>query len=198
MKNKKTGILLPILFAFIAIVFSILIWGNYGYKYNEIYVHSDINTYYVGKYKTSGYEEDENISSFKLSGLYKNDDIITKFSGFNSEYYNDNEAVLFYNNSIYVVSVVDNNYKVRECIKKEIINDLDYYIIDFDNVNGYVNSLADITKIIDNTYNGSMYEIDNESIKLKACYIKDGKKVWSDSYIYSVSFENNDIIVETI
>lgn len=198
MKNKKTGILLAIMFGFIAIVFSILIWGNYGYKYNEIYVHSDINTYYVGKYKTSGYEEDKNIASFKLSGLYKNDDIITKFSGFSDEYYNDNEAVLFYNDSIYVVSIVDNNYKVRESIKKENINDIDYYIIDFDNVNGYVNSFADITKIIDKTFNGSMYEVGSESIKLKACYIKDGKKVWSDSYIYSVSFENNDIIVETI
>lgn len=155
------------MFGFIAIVFSILIWGNYGYKYNEIYVHSDINTYYVGKYKTSGYEEDENISSFKLSGLYKNDDIITNLSGFNKEYYNDNEAVLFYNNSIYVVSKVDNNYKVKECIKKEIVNDIDYYILDFDCVNGYVNSLADITEIIDKTCNGSMYEVGNESLKLK-------------------------------
>lgn len=198
MKKNKIGILLASIFALIAIVFSILIWGNYGYKYNEIYVKSDVNTFYVGKYKTAGLKEKNNSTSFKLSGLYKNEDIVTKFSGFSLDYRSNDEALLFYNNSIYVVTKNESNYNVLECITKENNNGNDYYLLDFEVITKYIDSFDDLTKIIDKTYDGSLYEIGENSIKIKGCFIKDGKKEWSDTYNYKLTYQNNNVIVEAV
>ncbi len=189
MNNKKIGIILASIFAIIAIVFSYLVWGNYGYKYNEIYVKSDVNSLYLGKYKVHNYKEENNESSFTLSGLYKNEDIITKFSGFDAYYYKDDVAILSYNNSLYKVEKNENDYKISELINSELIGE-EGYIIDFEATSNFINSYDDLKKLVDKTLDSSLFLIKENSIYLKSCFIKDDTKTWSENYSYSVSFEN--------
>lgn len=201
MKNKL-GLILGLIFVVVALVFSYLVWGNYGYGYNELYVKNELNQLYLGKLKSKSIVESDGGITFKLASVYKTEDVIKQLPGYDETYYKveDNKtynALLFNNDSIYYVQITDTyNVSVYDISTKQNVNGKDFYLLSFEKIeSNYLTSLGSVSLLLSKALDSSMFNVCDSYTQVKAYSVLNSVKSVSDSYIYKI---NNNYTCEIL
>ncbi len=202
MKNKL-GLILGLIFVVVALVFSYLVWGNYGYGYNELYINSELNQLYLGKLKSKSIVESDGAITFKLASVYKTEDVIKQLPGYDDTYYKKVEeektynALLFNNDSIYYVNVTDTyNVSICDISTKQNVNGNDYYLLNFEKIEAnYLTSLGSVSLLLSKTLDSSMFKAFDSYLEVKAYSVLNNIKSVSDTYIYKI---NNNYTSENL
>lgn len=201
MKNKL-GFVLGLIFVVVALVFSYLVWGNYGYGYNELYINSELNQLYIGKLKSKSIVESDGAITFKLASVYKTEDVIKQLPGYEETYYKveDNKiynALLFNNDSIYYVHVTDTyNVSICDISTKQKVNGNDFYLLNFEKIEtNYLTSLGSVSLLLSKALDSSMFKVFDSYQEVKAYSALNNIKSVSDTYIYKI---NNNYTCEIL
>ncbi len=201
MKNKL-GLILGLIFVVVALIFSYLVWGNYGYGYNELYINSELNQLYLGKLKSKNIVESNGAITFKLASVYKTEDVIKQLPGYDETYYKVEDdktynALLFNNDSIYYVHVTDTyNVSICDISTKQNVNGNDFYLLNFEKIEtNYLTSLGSVSLLLSKALDSSMFNVCDSYLDVKAYSVLNNIKSVSDTYIYKI---NNNYTCEIL